>query len=1311
MPDAFPNVKELSNPQLLDHWRRAAALWADIDGSKFSRQEVLDFAKFLIREIWKRDAATFNTLRQKRSTVDLFLEAAKDIAFDGLTLWKPHGQRVVAGEKKLIVKSKTFPGIVGRPVSLVSDSKIVGIITLTAPEELTEGEFEKRRAQHTITDEERGKWWGKKMPLWGYRLAVNAVFDPPIRLDTAQAARFIMKDSKTNVGLFEGLLPVYSSHEGDGAQSLELEDFTRFWNKPAILLDGCALAVGSCVTLGASDNDLDVVLRLPSREQLLDDMAFRLGRAVPHDELRKRIQFLSDRQNPITSYVPLYDLVMVPRPELKVFMMQMLRDAKLQREARASEADDAVRPDRMVFPIKPQRGAIEGQLQTIPNFLRLFSEKNFPLLASKKYDGVRHLVLKADSARIISDDGEDNTKRLPKLVKLFESIPGKFVVDIEIELWEEGRHLPREAAAGAVKRGDDKNLVANIFDALYWNGDIHKDSSFARHELLSRELAGRDFIESTLKAPTKPINLAPQLEAKDKEELLELTKRLSKEPGSEGIVAKSGPYELDGDSKTWWKYHLAAVAPVVVLRRIETKAKGIFNYLFGLAYDGDLELKRKQKLGDETFLVVGKTFNTAKRFQPGDVVDVEFETLNWIEEDGKLDVTFWVPSLIDRSKLKEPMEARAAAKLAERNRVLVRKRIEGGEIMIEQSFEAMEKRIEKLYDLEEQRGNPYLDFPKRNVPVPAMLHFHWRGKSVHGDIRALVNFSKRWPETQSVAEASKWVKGARQRGELSGHLVGWTLNLQKAGKVKSAVESLTAARGLVAGWSRDKGGRVLKSFVASGPGGIHLVTETKAREPIEWLNFEARVPKGAVGATKEREGILHIADRFWVKLGSQKPDFHEYFVTDGGKLNGRLVVRLLKNVFDPERAGRAKFVWMSWFTKAKLPFVLSKRAVEDRYLPPRKHSALPVVVEERVPGDLRYWRMDRAAALKARDLLVEKRLVREGDFGEKANGELTFKDQIKARRAELKEQKDHDFRFLVCCEKCGTPLGEDAHDIPCPKCEPARGGLISKEAVRRILAEQGFVCEMPAGALTHLRDACEHSIAETLGPSYKCKCGICESAGRTIPMGMLTGAKDIVSERIAEAIRFTKNGAVRSGATVEEIASAVRVLSGPHSGEDLKEMQKAGVLCEQEADFTYSRRTFKGPVVIRFGPSREEFHLYLKSKGRGLKDFVSLDSLLTNEKVSAILEELDDVRWLEFEGDIPPGAPGNPTKDTPAEQKILAQGQATILQDTAMFVKFELQSEELNGLFVAKRRKDEELWDVERSASVGEPTTSREASR
>lgn len=459
MMDTFPNVKEFSDKQLLVHWAAIASKWANIQNEKVSRQEVLDFTKLIIKEIWSRDIASFDG--ESAASIDLFLEAVKDIISSAVALRSPHAERLASGKKTLIIKSKTFPRMVGQPLGVIAGgpkgSPLVAIVTLSAPEEMSEGEFEKRRSEHTITDAERKEWWGNTFPLWAYGFKLNAVISPPLRIDQKLGAQIVSCPPDQVQRLFEGLLPVYPSNE------------------------------------------------------------------------------------------------------------QALRDAKLQREAKASEAEDVVRPDRMVFLIKPQRGAVEGQPQTIPNFLKLFGEKDFPLLASKKYDGVRHVVLKSDGVRIISDDGEDNTKRLPKLAKLFESIPGKFVIDTNIELWEGDKHLPQEAAASAVKRGDDENLFANILDALYWNGDIHKDSALARKELLARDLAGRDFVESTLVAPTKPINLAPQLEAENKAELQELTERLLKEPGSEGVVVKSGPYDLGGGSKTWWEYHLAAVAPYAKL--------------------------------------------------------------------------------------------------------------------------------------------------------------------------------------------------------------------------------------------------------------------------------------------------------------------------------------------------------------------------------------------------------------------------------------------------------------------------------------------------------------------------------------------------------------------------------------------------------------------------------------------------------------------------------------------------------------------------------------------------------------------------
>lgn len=637
------------------------------------------------------------------------------------------------------------------------------------------------------------------------------------------------------------------------------------------------------------------------------------------------------------------------------------------------------------------------------------------------------------------------------------------------------------------------------------------------------------------------------------------------------------------------------------------------------------------------------------------------------------------------------------------------------------------ERVAELRELKEQKGNPFLEFPNQNTRVPGMMHFHWRGKSVHSDIRMLMRFSKKWPETNSVDEASKAIKKARETGALTGHLIGWTLNTQKAGKVQSDVVNLPQARKMMEGWTRDGGGRVVKSFSAAGPGGVHLLTEPKSRHPLEWLNFQAKVPAGAVGATKEKEGILDIADRFWVKVGAQKSDFHEYFLSGGKKLNGRFVVRLLKNTFDPEKAGQAKFIWMSGFTKGKLPFVLSKKAVDDGYLPPKNHSALPDAVERRIPMSLRYWTMERKNALDARRKIVEGKLIKEDDFSENAKGEIVFNSEIDERAKELKEQaapkltneranlKDATVgnegercgscRYFNEPTECTIVQGPVRSSLVCDWVDSATvegvpvyrvddfeafsKGLMKKQPLALKIMD---FATTPEGKLLLLKDSADpmHYYSATLEDFVK-QTAIRNHWTQEEVDRFLVSVQDTKAEgfeRIIENLRSLVNSPLKLGSTVFLTAEEARRFEG---------------LQEQKADFTYAIRTFKDPVSGHFGPSREEFHLHLKSKGRGLKDFVSADSLLTNEMVSTIVEELDDNRWLDFEGDIPPGQPGNPTKNTPAEQKILARGQATILQDKEDFVKFELQSKELRGLFTAKRSEDEELWDVTKTAGIGEP--------
>ena len=90
------------------------------------------------------------------------------------------------------------------------------------------------------------------------------------------------------------------------------------------------------------------------------------------------------------------------------------------------------------------------------------------------------LHIKGDNAIVYSDQGENYTPRLPTMVKEAKTIVKEHsvVFDFELEWWKGGSHQPREITAGhfnprSKEPVDDSESIANVFDCLYDNEDIH----------------------------------------------------------------------------------------------------------------------------------------------------------------------------------------------------------------------------------------------------------------------------------------------------------------------------------------------------------------------------------------------------------------------------------------------------------------------------------------------------------------------------------------------------------------------------------------------------------------------------------------------------------------------------------------------------------------------------------------------------------------------------------------------------------------------------------------------------------------------
>lgn len=570
-------------------------------------------------------------------------------------------------------------------------------------------------------------------------------------------------------------------------------------------------------------------------------------------------------------------LVEVTDEEIAELALQEPRAATSKLIAQAEEAKktDKLTLGEFFYQPKPTRPAFPEELQTVERFLGLYREREkwLPAFVQKKYDGANHQIhKKGDKVVIFSEDGDDNTARLPGVVKEVQALrPKNLVLTVEIERWDGRQHLPRETIAGYLNSKDEPNdsdVVANAYDVLYIepHGDIHKWETFRRLDFL-KELGAK---QSTMGTPDLRyrLNVAPGEKAHDMKELERAVRKIRKLPGSEGVVAKhaDGKYVLaptTGDR--WIKFHNATTIRGIVIDRTRTKG-GVWVYRYGVM-PGKRDPLKTIPVGARNVTLVGDTFGTKLDFEKGDGILVEAETINIERSPAGERISAWVPRVIGEWDGK-PDSVDSAASRAAGNLVLQQKEIdEDGKVRYLPTG-----RVRKQAD-------PYLEIPPERK-YRFVVHQHWRGKSMHADLRAVL-----------------------RPGKL---LVGWTLNTAIAGEIGDPVTTLSEAK-TEAGrmsdyskidWRTGEWAKRAKRGVTK-PVRTSILCERKAPEPSEWISVEGTTKKPAegdrppVGGTRQYPGVFHIVEQGELEYGAQKPWFHEYFLY-GRNNRYRLIFRQLQ---------------------------------------------------------------------------------------------------------------------------------------------------------------------------------------------------------------------------------------------------------------------------------------------------------------------------------------------------------------------------------------------------------------------------------
>jgi len=125
--------------------------------------------------------------------------ATEETPKTGIYLVEPHARWIYEGVKKAIVKSRKFTEHVNKPLYLLGNGFVYGIISLKEPEEISLEDFKRLKNLHLVSEEERERWWKGKKTLYFYKVDVLKRFPEPIRVEIPRGVQTFVSVEKIKV--------------------------------------------------------------------------------------------------------------------------------------------------------------------------------------------------------------------------------------------------------------------------------------------------------------------------------------------------------------------------------------------------------------------------------------------------------------------------------------------------------------------------------------------------------------------------------------------------------------------------------------------------------------------------------------------------------------------------------------------------------------------------------------------------------------------------------------------------------------------------------------------------------------------------------------------------------------------------------------------------------------------------------------------------------------------------------------------------------------------------------------------------------
>jgi len=290
-------------------------------------------------------------------------------------------------------------------------------------------------------------------------------------------------------------------------------------------------------------NDIDVIFR--QREPVADNAALKLQRAIK-ELTGLNAQFILEPAGPNWSYMPLYDLVAIKRPEWEI---EVVHEDFARFVKQTVELETDSRRIKPGVPFAVYKAAGEVFLRNVETAVEEWAGPAFAegkrIICEPKADGFRIIFGRAgDRFFAFTEGGRDRAPMMPELANWAMKVPYEFIVDAEFVPMRDADILPRQEGialiVGKTPPADLRFLVL-VHDCIWAKPGLIADRPFIER----RESMRRIIPEEPTKLGAFTLQRMPSFEADNPDELLKLTEGAAKMLSAEGAMWKRQDFRYE----------------------------------------------------------------------------------------------------------------------------------------------------------------------------------------------------------------------------------------------------------------------------------------------------------------------------------------------------------------------------------------------------------------------------------------------------------------------------------------------------------------------------------------------------------------------------------------------------------------------------------------------------------------------------------------------------------------------------------------------------------------------------------------------